>query len=62
MKDKEYIKLTLKVFKLDQMDIDETTEYILSRYSSSKVFNSNSFLWGWAFGGLVSLISYFLTK
>lgn len=62
MKDKHKIELTLRVFKMGHLTEDEAVDYIMKFYSSSKIFNNNSFWWGWAVGGIVTLIVYYFTK
>lgn len=61
MKDTEKIRLTLRVFKCGQFTEDEAVDYIIKFYAASKSFQGNSFFWGWTFGGVVSLITYYLT-
>ena len=63
MKDKEKIKLTLKVFKLDHADMEYTVNYLLDLYSNSRRFNRHNFYWGIISGLVIAqILLYFKTK
>lgn len=59
---KHIIELTLRVHKSGHITEEEATKGLITICKNSKLFNANSFWWGWLCGGIVTFITYLTTS
>jgi len=59
---RDYIKLSLRVYKNEGDNIDEMTERIIKWANDSSFYNNNSFFWGYLLGCAVGMFSILLNQ
>lgn len=61
MKDKDKLAPLLRAFKNEDVDFDYAIDFILHIFKDSKRFNSHSFLIGMTIGGILGILSLWIS-